>query len=178
MSSNVAAPSVARRFASSSANPQRRIWFALFASCLWSGVAVAWGTPALWKACDLGDAVQCNDLGVISLHGHGVPADPSVALRAFERSCAYGSPDGCSNLGALYENGVGVATNLMEAARLYERACANGGALGCSNLGALYARGRGVARDLAEARRLFTLACQNDSAAGCNNLLRFSLLRH
>jgi Sel1 repeat len=170
------------------ASPHRRAWFSALAVGVLGCFAVAWGSPsqalsapgtsadvlAFAKNCDNGDAVSCNDLGVSSVHGAGVPADATAAVRAFERSCRGGSPDGCSNLGALYERGVGVEGNLLEAARLYEQACSTGGALGCSNLGALYARGRGVARDAGEAQRLFQLSCETGSAAGCNNLIATS----
>jgi uncharacterized protein len=132
---------------------------------------------AFEQGCELGDGMQCNDLGVSYLHGYGVPVDVAVALRAFERSCGNESADGCGNLGALYESGVGVQANLATAAQLYERACSMGAALGCSNLGALYARGRGVAHDLDRAQRLFTRACETGSAAGCTNLMQVGSLR-
>src|SRR5262245_57682068 len=103
---------------------------------------------ALTARCQQGDAVSCNDPGIIYLDGYGNPADASAAFRAFQRSCQSGSADGCGNLGALYESGAGVPANIDEATRWYERACKQGGALGCSNLGALYARGIGVPRNL------------------------------
>jgi len=124
------------------------------------------------QGCEQGDAVACNNLGVIYEHGYGVTPDARTAFRAFERACLGGSPDGCGNLGVLYERGEGTAADLSEAVRLYEQACNTGAALGCSNLGALYAHGKGVARDATRARGLFALACDTGSAAGCSNLMQ------
>lgn len=182
----------ARPVACFSLRRQRRGLASVLAATLTAGLPCAWGsaseaslqpksagssdpraeTLVLQQGCQSGNAVMCNDLGVSYLHGAGIPADVTLALRAFERSCRHGSPDGCGNLGALYESGVGVAASFARASRLYERACAMGCALGCSNLGALYARGLGVSRDLEQAQSLFALACESGSAAGCNNLLQ------
>lgn len=128
-------------------------------------------------SCETGDAVSCNDLGVVSLDGYGTPGDVHAAFRAFQRACNNGSADGCGNLGALYESGAGAHASVDQAARLYERACKQGGALGCSNLGALYARGLGVPRNLAAAQRYFAFACERGSAAGCSNLMELELPR-
>jgi hypothetical protein len=65
----------------------------------------------LEASCQKGDAVSCNDLGVIAIHGYGDGVDANAAHRAFQRSCQRGSADGCGNLGALYESGAGVGVD-------------------------------------------------------------------
>jgi TPR repeat protein len=125
---------------------------------------------ALEGACNAGDGVACNDLGVSYEHGYSVERDSRPAAVLFERACAGGVADGCSNLGALHERGAGVPASLDAARELYQRACQQHSALGCSNLGALYARGAGTVIDRDEARRLFAQACAGGSATGCANL--------
>jgi TPR repeat protein len=122
------------------------------------------------RACDLGHAGGCNNLGLAFESGQGVPQDYERAFTLFEHACGGGFAEGCNNQGALYEHGQGVPVNLGDALRLYAQACNHGSALGCSNLGVLYAEGRGVRPDPAEAVQLFTEACSAGSSVGCNNL--------
>jgi len=123
------------------------------------------------RACELGDAGGCNNLGLAFQSGQGVPQDYERAMDWFERACSGGFAEGCNNQGALYEHGQGAPVNLGDAQRLYTQACRHGSGLGCSNLGVLYAQGRGVAPNPAEAARLFREACNAGSSVGCNNLL-------
>lgn len=122
------------------------------------------------RACDLGYAGGCNNLGLAFEGGRGVPQDYERAFALFERACSGGFAEGCNNQGALYEHGLGVPANLGDAQRLYAQACRHGAALGCSNLGVLYAEGRGVVADPAQAEQLFSDACNAGSLVGCNNL--------
>jgi Sel1 repeat-containing protein len=122
------------------------------------------------RACDLGSAAGCNNLGLAYKRAQGVPEDYALAMTSFERACSGGLAEGCSNQGVLYEYGLGVSVNLGDAQRLYQQACRRGSALGCSNLGALYAQGRGVVADQQAATRLFGDACSAGSAIGCSNL--------
>jgi len=123
------------------------------------------------RACDLGNAAGCNNLGLAFERGQGVPQDFERAFTLFERACGGGFAEGCNNQGALVEHGQGVPVNLGDAQRLYAQACNHGAPLGCSNLGVLYAEGRGVAADPAQAMQLFSDACSAGSSVGCNNLV-------
>jgi Sel1 repeat-containing protein len=125
------------------------------------------------RACDLGKAAGCNNLGLAYKRAEGVPQDYARAMASFERACSGGFVEGCSNQGALYEHGLGVPVNLGDAQRLYSQACRRGSPLGCSNLGVLYAEGRGVVADEKAATRLFGEACSAGSAIGCSNLFEF-----
>ncbi len=49
------------------------------------------------KACEAGDPWGCNDLGVLTARGTGVPRDPARAADLLSRACAAGLPDGCNN---------------------------------------------------------------------------------
>lgn len=123
------------------------------------------------RACDLGQAGGCNNLGLAFQSGQGVPRDYERAMDYFGRACSGGFAEGCNNQGALYEHGQGVPVNLGDAQRLYTQACRRGSGLGCSNLGVLYAQGRGVPANAAEAQRLFREACSVGNSVGCNNLV-------
>jgi len=121
----------------------------------------------LAAACEAGDAVACNDLGVSYEHGYSVPRDSVAAAQLFERACNGGVTDGCNNLGAGLERREATRARASE---LYRRACEAGSALGCSNLGALYARSARTPADVRSARQLFERACAGGSATGCENL--------
>jgi Sel1 repeat len=123
------------------------------------------------RACDLGHAGGCNNLGLAFQSGQGVPQDYERSMEYFGRACSAGFAEGCNNQGALYEHGQGVPVNLGDAQRLYTQACRHGSGLGCSNLGVLYAQGRGVPANPAEAARLFREACSAGSSVGCNNIV-------
>jgi hypothetical protein len=124
------------------------------------------------RACDLGDAAGCNNLGLAFQSAPGVPERYARAFRAFELACSRGLAEGCSNQAVLYEQGRGAPRNLGDALRLYTQACRHGSSLGCSNLGALYAKGRGVAKDRDTALFLFAEACNAGNAIGCSNLIQ------
>ena len=125
-------------------------------------------------ACEAGDAIACNDLGVCYERGYGTSPNPWKAVELFERGCRRGSAEACNNQGAMIERSWGSerAIREVDAVRaLYKRACDHGSALGCSNLGALYAKGKGVRQDTSDARWLFERACQTGCATGCTNLI-------
>jgi TPR repeat protein len=133
-----------------------------------AGAAASTAERSLRAACDGGDAVACNDLGVSYERGYAPAPSAAAAAQLFTRACDGGVADGCNNLGALHERGAGVNLDVSVARQLYGSACQQGSALGCSNLGALHTRG--AQRDEGEALRLFSLACATGSATGCQNL--------
>src|SRR5690349_8825036 len=53
---------------------------------------------ALESACNGGDSVACNDLGVSYEHGYSVQPDSQQAAALFERACEGGVADACNNL--------------------------------------------------------------------------------
>ncbi|MFH1466674.1 MAG: tetratricopeptide repeat protein [Pseudomonadota bacterium] len=81
----------------------------------------------LAEACDQGDNAACTELGGRSTHGDGVPQDPVLAARLFQRACANGVMDACTDLGILYMVGEGVSQDETRAERLFQLACNGGG---------------------------------------------------
>lgn len=86
------------------------------------------------QACDSGDMVSCNILGLMYLTGEGVTRDPARAFLLYTRACEGGEFGACTNLGVMYQAGEGISQNLTRAASLYQRACDGGEIVGCDNL--------------------------------------------
>ena len=125
---------------------------------------------ALAQACDRGDMLSCDNLGLVYQAGTDVVPDLARAGDLFQRACDGGMALACSHLGAMYQNGVGVGRDPATAAFLFERACDGGDLLGCVNLGVSYENGHGVAQDPALAVSLYEQACNGDEMLGCLNL--------
>ncbi len=100
--------------------------------------AAAQDTEALYRtACDGGDLVACDVLGLMYLAGDGVFQDLERAIALFGRACDGGEPAGCNHLGLMYHTGAGVAADMAAAINLYRRACELGEPTACTNLQAL-----------------------------------------
>ena len=122
------------------------------------------------QACDAGDLMSCNVLGLMYGAGADVPWDGARAASLFQRACDGGLMLGCTHLGLLYQNGSGVTRDLATAVFLYERACEGGDMLGCATLGVNYEQGEGVTQDAVRAVNLYERACAGREMLGCTNL--------
>ena len=92
------------------------------------------------KACDMGNADGCYNLGVFYRDGQqGVKQSYVKAAELFRKSCDLGRDDGCNNLGVLYVKGKGVRKDYIKAAELFKKACNSGLKMGCKNYNILYA---------------------------------------
>jgi len=54
------------------------------------------------KACDMGNASGCNNLGILYKHGQGVRQSYLKAAELYKKTCDMGYAAGCYNLGGLY----------------------------------------------------------------------------
>jgi Sel1 repeat len=120
----------------------------------------------LQKRCDGGNAIACDDLGVLYLKGDGVAKDAKKANALFQRACDGGDPVGCYDLAESYRFGDGVAKDMKAAAAFYQRACDGGNAGGCSQLAIQYNGGEGVAQDDAKAALFADRSCKGGSPLG------------
>lgn len=149
------------------------------------------------RACELGSALACNELGVL------VEADPKQAMAFFEKACGLELPRGCTNLGVLLMNDTshqdriiellrgscdqedGLACNklgdwlysvdsdpkkLDAVYRLYERGCALGNWDACTSAAWMQKDGAGTTADATLARNRFELACNHQCYRGCLGL--------
>jgi uncharacterized protein len=147
----------------------------------------------LHRACTLGSALACNDLGLAEEGGGDarpwferacelkltrgctnlalvLEDDASAGARVDEllsRSCDEDDAVACDKLGDAAYSGVGQAKNDSRAARAYDKACQLGRISGCVASGWLLVSGDGVAKNMLRARELFDFACQHDDAHGC-----------
>jgi TPR repeat protein len=81
------------------------------------------------KACDLGDAGSCTDIGVIFYMEHAY----FRALRYHKKACQAGSMAGCANLGDAYRRGLGVRQDDKKALEYLGKACDSGIQMACRN---------------------------------------------
>ena len=84
------------------------------------------------QACDRGDMLGCNELGVMYGTGEGVAKDLARAATLYQRACDGGEMWGCVNLGVMYGTGEGVARDRPRAIDLYQQACDGGQSWGCT----------------------------------------------
>ncbi|MBN9788641.1 hypothetical protein DMP17_08550 [Pseudonocardia sp. TMWB2A] len=123
------------------------------------------------KACNLGQAGACYNLGLLHANGKGVTADYAQAARYFERACDKDDAMACNDLGVLYQNARGVKLDKARAIILYRKACTLKPGLGCANLGDMLSDGLpepGPSIDprWVEVTALFRTACA-EHAYGC-----------
>ncbi len=78
------------------------------------------------KACDLGSAEGCNNLGLMYSTGKGVPPDPAQAAQYLQRGCDGGELRACANVGSRYLLGDGVPAAPAKGRELMAKACAGG----------------------------------------------------
>jgi len=98
-----------------------------------------------------GNARAQNNLGMISLKGHGVAHDDAEALKWFRLAAAQGLAEAQLNLGAMYAEGLGLAQDYAQAGKWFRLAAEQGDAKAQFNLGLLYMSGSGVAHNDAQA---------------------------
>jgi TPR repeat protein len=153
------------------------------------------------KACDLGDAYGCRDLGLM-LNGTfgGAARDPArvealrkreaetrerlcdkgdfrecwlaLSPRAQYQACEHGDPQGCYRLGRSYLDGN--MSDTPRAAHFYEKGCELGDGAQCVELAAMYAEGRGLPADLARATALYEKGCGLGTGGACATLGDFA----
>jgi S1-C subfamily serine protease len=99
--------------------------------------------PLLERACDMGNAEACNDLGEIYDSGYGIVQDHTKAAALFLKACNAGNVDSCLSLGVCYGNGSGVEQDYSRAKEFFSLSCDTGNSLGCAYLGDIYKDGRG-----------------------------------
>ena len=94
------------------------------------------------RACDLGDADGCTNVGYAYENGEGAPKDMSRALASYTLACDRGNLLGCANAGVALEHAT--PPDPARAAALFDRACpadtAKRDTEVCGNAAAFYRR--------------------------------------
>jgi localization factor PodJL len=109
----------------------------------------------LREAALAGDPAAVYEVASRTLEGRGVPRDPALAVRLFERTAQSGFVPAQARIGNLYEKGQGVTRDLAVARTWYERAGISGNARAMHNLAVLFAEGIDGKPDFAAAQRWF-----------------------
>jgi hypothetical protein len=145
-------------------------------SCDQLGVLIAQKTPSdasinglFDKACKLGDASGCANLGTRLLSTPG-QHNPGAAAPLLEKACAMGDARGCSMAGDLFWVGNGVPSDGPRAMRSYAKGCDGGDQYACTNLGVIYMGGaKGVTVDFTKGAALARRACYGGVSVACGN---------
>jgi hypothetical protein len=136
------------------------------ALALFEGKNYVEARPLLDRACDLGNAEACEDLGDIYDAGWGIAQDHNRAAALFLKACNAGNVDGCLSLGVSYGVGYGVGQDYSRARELFSLSCDKGNSLGCAYLGDIYKNGYSVAQDYQRAVTLYAKSCESGQEYG------------
>lgn len=115
----------------------------------------------LWRQrAEVGDAAAQTVLGLVYVHGKGVPQDDVEAVTWLGLAAEHGDPMVHTHLATVCAPGRGVAGNAMEAVRWWRAAAEQGEADAQSCLGSAFYNGEGVEQDLAERVRWWRKAAE------------------
>ena len=118
---------------------------------------------------DQGDARAQSLLGLMYLHGRGVPQDDLAAANWFRLAADQGDAPAQFNLGVMYAEGRGVPQDYVEAVKWYRLAADRRHAQAQYNLALSYAKGEGVSLDYVSAHMWFNLAAAHFPASDIRN---------
>ncbi len=128
------------------------------------------------KACYMGDALGCNNVGLMYYYGYGVKRDLKRAFKLFKKACDRGEAVACNNVGSFYYFGYGVPKNYDKALSFYKKACDMGSSLACKNLAIMYKYGYGTVVDEDKATKIYKRGCkQSNKGSGyhCEEIIHF-----
>jgi hypothetical protein len=83
------------------------------------------------KACNMGEAPACFNLGAMYDKGEGVAINKQRAMQLYQNACSKGDGSGCFNIGTMYALGEGVAADNNKAVQFFDLSCRKGNAKGC-----------------------------------------------
>jgi TPR repeat protein len=122
------------------------------------------------KACELGSADGCNELGVGYAQGlGGLEKNDVRAVAFFKKACELGLPLGCRNYGGRLDNGKGVTRDVPHAREVLLKACDAKDAGACTKLGNILGEGDGSPKDPEGALRLYERGCSLGDPLACDN---------
>jgi TPR repeat protein len=112
------------------------------------------------RACTLGSALACNDLGVL------LEADRKAAIPIFDKACELGLPRGCTNLAVLLMDDTSQHRRITE---LLRRSCDKKDGLACSKLGDWIYSSDDTHDKLREAYRVYDRGCTLEDWDACGS---------
>ncbi|MBZ6078611.1 SEL1-like repeat protein [Microvirga puerhi] len=115
---------------------------------------------ALRQAALAGDGTAVYEIALRALEGRGLPRDPTLALRLFERAAQAGLVPAQERLAIMYDKAIGTPRDVKLASAWYERAAQGGNVRAMHNLATLLAAGISGKPDYATALQWYTEAAQ------------------
>jgi hypothetical protein len=88
---------------------------------------------AFRRACDLGSAAGCNNVGVAYFTGAGIPKDVDQGIAFYQKACDGKEGLACNNLGNIYKEGKAVKKDKARAKALFKAGCDAGNRSACTN---------------------------------------------
>jgi TPR repeat protein len=121
------------------------------------------------KACRLGEALGCANLGYMTEHGEGVPRDVARARGLYREACTAGDVYGCLHRDLLAAEDAGAPRDPDRALAHWRHACEDGHvARACAFVGVMYEDGPdGVARDEEKSMQAMSRACDLGETRAC-----------
>ncbi len=124
---------------------------------------LAKGFPYRRRACHLGLASACADVGRMYTYGDGVKMNHSLGFRLVERGCKGGDGAACTALYEYYSKGWEPAKqDMTQAVSAVEQACAAGLSRPCYTAGTYYLNGQHVPEDEEKGFKLIKKACDTN----------------
>jgi TPR repeat protein len=109
-------------------------------------------------------------LGIMYVHGQGMPKDYGQAVRWYRLAADQGDARAQNDLGVMYHNGEGVPEDDAQAVKWYRLAADKGYARAQNNLGVMYGTGWGVPTDYVLAYMWSNLGAAGGSTDAEENL--------
>lgn len=125
---------------------------------------------------EAGDAVAQHNLAVLYQDGLGVRANPTEALKWYERAAEQGNAEAQFMTGLMYSDGVGTEQNYDKAFYWYKKAAEQGHDEAQNNLAARYASGTGVKQDMEEAKKWYQRAAEQGNTQAAYTLQQLKAL--
>lgn len=136
------------------------------------------------KACDLGSANGCNELGLAYQNGDGVKQDKQLGFAYRKKACELAQPNkfehskvalGCMKIGTMYYNGESVAKNKEMALKYFLKGCEVSPHNACSDYIKRFDEGYNgelikVPQDYEFAFQLAEKGCKMNDGDSCNYL--------
>jgi TPR repeat protein len=121
------------------------------------------------KACRLGEALGCANLGYMAEHGEGLVRDVARARALYRDACLTGDVYGCLHADMLAAQDAGAPRDPTRALAHWRRACEEGrNARACAFVGVMYVDGPdGMARDEAKSQKAMARACDLGDKRAC-----------
>jgi len=116
-----------------------------------------------------GDAKALYNIGFMVEAGHGVPANPKLALRWYQRAYERKNQNAPFNMALIYYNGTGGEQDYKLALDWYKKAAALGNGAALINIGQMYFFGKGVKKNKIKAYVWYTLAAHRGMRKALRN---------